>query len=281
MLRSFLSMLLVVICSSVALAKDIRYPNLHGIGKSTIGCAVLKLALSKVGEDYKLVIDDRPVTPSRAMFMVESEQLDVYDSGYIPELEQRFDPVYLPVDMGLLGWRVFIVHQETVNRLNQVHDIEGLRAFSLGQGLGWGDIRILEHAGLKVTTATKLENLFRMLQRRRFDLLPLGANEAYRFLELFGKSDDNLVIDQSIALIYPFGRFFYVKKNNSELKQAIEAGMQRALADGSLLALLKSHPFSRDAFERANTGSRLQIRIENPNLTAKFKSIDPKWWYTP
>ncbi|PWI33424.1 hypothetical protein DI392_11300 [Vibrio albus] len=281
MLKLICCALIAIIFNVEVMAKELRYPNIHGIGESTLGFSILKLALSEVENDYHLTVSPLKVTPNRAKFMLESGQLDVFDSGFIPELEESLEPIYLPLEMGLLGWRIFIVHKDMLEKLRLINTLDELKDFVVGQGIGWGDITILEHAGFKVLTATKMENLIKMVEHKRFDLLPLGANEAYRFLELFGEQSDQLTVDNTIALVYPYGRFFYVQKNNTELKQVIETGMMRALEDGSLLALLKSHPFSRDAFERANLGGRVQIRIDTPNLTQGFKAIDQKWWYAP
>lgn len=270
-----------LLLSFAVFGREINYPNLHGIGKSSIGFAVLELALEKSGEDYQLVFDNRKVEWGRATFMLESGQIDVVDGGYAPEREERFVQIYLPLEMGLLGWRVFIIHKETAKRLASVQTVEDLKSFTFGQGLGWSDIAILEHAGLTVITGTKLENLVNMVRAKRFDILPLGANEAYWFLDQFAQGSDDLVVDDKLTLVYPFGRFYLVRKEDHALRQAIESGMQRALADGSLMALLKRHPFSRDAFTRAQLGQRLEIHIDTPKLTPGFRAIDPKWWFTP
>ena len=281
MLRSFLYILTAFIFSFSVIAKEIKYPNLSGIGESRLGFSVLKLALDKADKDYQLTVDLRQANPNRALFMLETGQIDVIDGGFSPEVIDTFEPIYLPLDMGLSGWRVFVIHKDTAKRLSSVQTIEDLKSYTFGQGQGWYDIDILERADLTVITAPKLSNLFGMVKVKRFDLLSLGANEAYRYLELFGHKYDQLVVDDRITLIYPFGRFFYVRKNDKELKQAIEVGLEKALSDGSLLSLLKSHPYFRDIFEYANLDARVQIRIETPNLTDGFKSIDPKWWYSP
>ena len=279
--RPFIYILTALVLSFSVMAKEIKYPNLHGIGESTIGFAVLKLALDKAGKDYQLTIDLRDVNQNRARFMLETGQIDVLDIGFSPEDIDKLEPIYLPLEMGLLGWRVFIIHKDTARRLSSVRTLEDLKSYTFGQGQGWSDVKILENSGLSVITAPKLSNLIDMVQVKRFDLLPLGATEAYRFLDLFKDKGDRLIVDNAITLIYPFARFFYVRKTDRELKQAIEVGMEQALSDGSLLSLLKSHPFSRDVFERANLSERVQIRIETPNLTEGFKSIEPKWWFSP
>jgi len=281
MLRFFVYVFTAFTFSFSSIAQEIIYPNLSGIGDSSIGLSVLKLALDKSGSDYQISVDTRRVNPNRVIFMLETKQVDVIDGGYTPELLDKFDIIYLPLDMGLSGWRVFVIHQDTANALSSVQIVDDLKHFTFGQGQGWYDTVILENAGLTVITSSKFSNLFSMVKVKRFDLLSLGAHSAYQLIELFGKNDEPLLVDDRITLVYPFGRFFYVRKDSTELKKAIKVGMEKSLSDGSLLALLKSHLFFRDTFYRANLRERIQIHIETPNLTESFKSIDKKWWYSP
>lgn len=268
--------------SSTAYAREIRYPNLSGMGNTSIGYAVLDLALSKVDKNHQLMIHQRESNPSRILYMLENKQIDVIDGGYFPAVAEKFDLIYLPIDLGISGWRVCITHKDTVDKLKQVKSIEDLKGFTFGQGVEWYDTLILKHAGFTVLTTPKLGNLINMLKAKRFDLLPLGANEVYKLMEFLGhKNDSDVVVDDSITIIYPFGRFFYVRKEERELKHMIQTGMEKALSDGSLFTLLKSHPFFRDVIERAKLKERVQIHIETPNQTEGFKSIDPKWWYQP
>ncbi|MBU2895219.1 hypothetical protein [Vibrio hepatarius] len=273
--------LMLCLTSTFAFGQEIKYPNIDGIGKESIGLAVLELALSKSGTNYSVTVDKRSVNQNRARSMVESRELDVFDTGFQKDLEQRFLPIYLPLEMGLLGWRVPIVHRDTEAKLSNVENLNQLTQFSVGQGQGWGDIPILENAGFKVVTASKIEKLIKMVDGQRFDLFPLGATEVYQFLEKFGAGSKNLIVDSNVTIVYPYGRFFYVTKDHLKLADAITTGMENALADGSLVNLLKQHPFSKDAFDKAGLTNRTRIDIESPDTNESFSQIDSRWWYTP
>lgn len=276
-----ITLFILSVVFSTANAKDILYPNIDGIGAESIGYSVLELALEKSGSSFNVVLDKREVNQDRSRRMVEMGQLDVFDTGFQRELEDRFDPIYLPLDRGILGWRLFIIHKDSRAELSKVNNISDLQKFVAGQGNGWGDIVILENAGLKVKTAAKIPNLIRMVGGKRFDIFPLGANEVFTFLEKFREGNPNLTVDENVVLVYPYGRFFFVQKGNTELAAAITKGMEIALKDGSLQAMLEQHQFFKDAFSKANLKNRVRIDIETPNLTEGFKSIDPKWWFTP
>ncbi len=281
MLRHLITLLAVGLMSFGVTARDIKYGGISGLSEDSLGFAVLKLALEKANSDYQVIVDKNVVTPGRVLFMLENGQIDITDGGFSPGAAELFEPVYLPIDMGLSGWRIFLTHKDTYGSLSSVGTIDDLKTFTLGQGQGWYDTDILQHAGFHVVSAPKLSNLFGMVEVKRFDLLPLGASEAYELQRTFGEQYSDLVVDDRIVLVYPFGRFFYLRKSDTELKQIIETGMNKALDDGSLMAVIKSHPFSRDAFEKADLKNRVRLQIETPNLTEGFKSIDPKWWYAP
>lgn len=259
----------------------VTYPNIDGLGTQAIGYKVLELILGKGGKPYQLQVAVPPVNQNRARAELEEGNISVLDTGIQSDLESRFDPIYLPMDRGVLGWRLFIVHKDSVGDFSKIKGIEDLRKKTAGQGQGWGDIAILESAGLKVQTSASIENLTQMVGGKRFDFLPLGANEVYGFLEKYRKGDSNLVVEDHVVLVYPFGRFFYVKKGNKELRVAIESGMEAALADGSLQKLLVSHTMFKDAFFKANLKSRTVIRIDSPGMPEGFKTIDKKWWFDP
>ncbi len=273
--------LLAVLMTTSVFAREITYPNQSGTGDQSLGYSVLNLVLSKSGSDMTIALDLRSATPGRIILMLEQGEVDVVDGGYSPDVAKQHELIYLPFDMGLSGWRIFITSPQTAKQLESVQSLEDLKPFTFGQGQGWYDVKILENAGLKVITPPKLSNLFGMVNSQRFDLLPLGSNEAFALMDRFTKSDTQLVIDDHVTLVYPFGRFFYVRKTDTELKRAIITGMNRALDDGSLLSLLKKHPYSKDAFDRANLRDRIQIQIETPGMNEAFETIDPKWWYTP
>lgn len=281
--QAFTTMILALLLVTGVTAREITYPNQSGNSDQSLGYAVLSLALNKSGKEFTLSLDLRPVTAGRVIRMLEEGKVDVIDGGYSPVVANQHELIYLPIDMGLSGWRIFITSPQTSNSLRFVQHIDDLKQYTFGQGQGWYDVKVLENAGFKVATPSKLENLFGMVNSQRFDLLPFGANEVFAMLERHQKTikNLNLVIDTHVTLVYPFGRFFYVRKSDTELKQAIVAGMNRALEDGSFLELLKQHPYSKDAFDKAHLTERVQIRIETPGMNEEFESIDPKWWYTP
>ncbi len=262
-------------------ASLIKYPKIDGIGEASIGFQVLQLALKKAGSTDQLVISGDDVNQERAKTQLADGSIDVFDTGPSKELDSQFETIYRPMDRGILGWRLFIINKENAPKFANVKTINDLKAYKAGQGTGWGDIKTLEAAGISVMTATTIKDLVKMVEGKRFDFFPLGANEVYGLLEKFGAGSTTTEVEKSLTLVYPWARFFYVKKGNEKLKAEITKGLDIALADGSLQSLLNSHPMFKDAFTTANLSSRTVIKIESPNLPAGFSSIPKEWWFNP
>ena len=52
----------------------------------------------------------------------------------------------------------FHVHKKNTAKFAAVKNITNLQQYVAGQGLGWGDIAILENAGIKVVKASRIQS---------------------------------------------------------------------------------------------------------------------------
>ncbi len=193
------------------------------------------------------------------------------------KLLKELSPVRFPVDRGIVGYRVFFVSPNARNRLKQVATIEDLKDFTMGQGIGWLDSKVLEYNGFKVITGSSYEGLFNMVGMGRFDLFPRGANELYGEY-ISHKIIKGLTCDESISLYYPLPRFFFTTKTNSIAKTRIEEGLIAAYKDGSFLKLWEK--FYNPSLNFVNLKNRKIFKIENPFLNDLDNSYE-RYIYTP
>jgi len=257
----------------------IIYPNVNQFGKESFGYAVLKLALESSGKDFDLNVSRTIVNNARIRKMINQKMISIADFGTSAEFEQELLPIYFPIDLGLNGWRIFLIHKDKQSEFAKIKTIEGLKKMTAGQGNYWSDVKILENAGLKVYQAPSLTSLFRMTEKNRFDYFPLGANEVHSLLEQFRENCPNVIVEHKLLLIYPFGRLFFVHKNNRELHDAVYSGLVKAFDNGSLWKLFKSHKSNKAIFTKANLKDRKQIFIKNPHMTTAFKKIPKKYFF--
>ncbi len=258
----------------------INYPNINGLGKTTFSYAALVLALENSGVAFEIVLRDYNVSDSSFRQMLHQGKIDVADFGTSKEFENDFLPIYIPIDYGLNGWRLFIIHNDNIEKFSNVDTLQDLQNYVAGQGLEWSDVKILRRANIEVTEAPKLDQLFGMIEKKRFDFLPLGAHSIFWHLKSHIDEYPNLVIEDNIVLIYPFSRFFFVHKDNKELHDVIKKGLIQSLDNGSFLNLFKNHANTKDLFLRAKINNRKQIHIDNHLMSDEFKKIPEKYFFS-
>ncbi len=254
------------ICSSNVQAEpiDVVYPKaIKNDRRTEYLLGVLKLALDKSDHSYRLREYSPKMTQSRKIWSLIAGNISViwYASNY--EMEKKIDPIKIPIYGGLMGYRIFIIHKDTQAMLSSVTDLESLRSFTMGQGIGWDDAIILKEAGFTVNIAP-YNNLFIMVSRKRFDLMPRAPMEAYVEVEHRQADFPSLRVEKNIGIHYPKAVFMYVRKGNSQLKKIISLGLEKAYEDGSFNQFFRNHPFVKSALQKANIKKRHWFELNNP-----------------
>jgi hypothetical protein len=267
--------------AQAAPALRVRYPDLDGLGTHAFGYQVLKLALEKCGRPFELELHHSAVNRGRARRMLESGEIDTVDFGTSPAYERSFAALPFPIDKGLNGWRLLLIQPESQAAFGAVEDLAQLHRLSVGQGADWADTAILEAAGLRVVKAANLPMLFRMLEARRFDGLPLGADEIWAYQEEWRALAPQARVESHLALHYPFARLFFVRRDDEALRQALHEGLTRAFDDGAFDRLFATDPRRAGALARARLSERRIISIQNPDLTEAMRQIPPRYFFQP
>jgi len=256
----------------------VTYPRLLERPEHAFGYQVLELALQRSGQAHELRLGEALISARAAWPQLETGQLDVIDNGSAGRLAERVDPVPIPIDFGLGGCRMLLGRDEVLQRLKGVRHIEQLRSFVFGQGIDWTDTRILRNAGLRVEEGD-YARLLRMLQGGRFDLLPLGADEAQSFLEGDRASAPDVQIESTLGLFYPYPRIFFVTRGNTALLSALTRGLRIAHADGSLATLLARTPGIGPILRGQRALPKHLIAIANPWLPAVLRNLQPEHFH--
>ena len=66
------------------------------------------------------------------------------------EAERALNVVRIPINRGLIGYRVFIIQKDRQADFDRVRSLADLKALTGGQGLGWIDTEIMKAANLKI-----------------------------------------------------------------------------------------------------------------------------------
>ncbi|WP_319760479.1 hypothetical protein [Maridesulfovibrio sp.] len=232
---------------------------------------VLDLALKNQIIPYSLEIQVVNASEPRRVRIVNSSPKNyIIALGNRKEQEEKLLPIYVPIQLGLgLGQRIMLTRAEVKEKLKKVKNIEDLTQFVFAQGLGWSDVKILRDAGFKVQTPAKPANIPKMIMYKRVDLYPRGLFEIDLEYERYAAEHPGLVIDDNIVLTYPQASFFYVRKNNHKLHDAIKDGMEKAYKSGQLQNLIMTDPVFSKALKEINLGERVRINIPAQNISKK------------
>ncbi|MFZ6798868.1 amino acid ABC transporter substrate-binding protein [Undibacterium sp. Di24W] len=210
--------------------------------------------------------------------LANDSDLNVVWSSTTEEKERNYLPIRIPLRKGLMGYRLLLVHKDKQDSLKEVRSLEDLKKFSVGQGVGWEDVKLYEANGIAVIEA-KYSNLFRMLSYKRFDFFPRGINEIFRELEKESVQNPNLVVDENLLIYYPWPYYFFVSKSNPQLHKRIEMGLRKMIKDGSFDAIFWKH--NGRAIEAANFKKRHIIYIKNHLLPRATPLNDATLWFRP
>ncbi|CAE6773766.1 ABC transporter substrate-binding protein [Paraburkholderia domus] len=196
-----------------------------------------------------------------------------------PELDAAAIPVPIPIDRGLLGYRVALINQDEQAKLDTIHDLQGLRTLSVGQGQDWGDVPVYRLASVPLVTASRYDLLFPMLADHRFDIFPRGVVEITRELKAFQPRYPTMRIDSHLLIRYPYAQFFYVSKTEPLLAKRIRDGLEAMLKDGSFEALFREH-FGQGIAD-LHLERRVLIDLKNPLLPAWVPLDRKELWLDP
>lgn len=241
----------------------VTYPSSGAVGdkRGDYYVSLLKLALDKADGNFEVQSSTNPSVATRAFVsMATGRGIDVIWAPTTIQLEHDYLPVRIPLDKGILGWRIFLIGESDRGLFEGIRSVKQLKALPAGQVREWVDTDILRGNGFPVVAATRYENLFTMLAAQRFRYLPRGVGEIYDEARNHGHL--GLTVEPHLALHYPMCTYFFVAKQNTELAQRIELGLRRANKDGSFEQLFQQ--FYGQALQAAKLDGRLVFTLERP-----------------
>jgi ABC-type amino acid transport substrate-binding protein len=239
---------------------------------------LLELLLDKTKAEYgpyELVVS-HPMTQFRALqSLMTGEHLDIMASAGTIQREKDLLAIRHSIHKSLLGIRLLLIKKERQAEFAKITSVDGLKRLLAGQASDVPDVEVLRANGFKVVAGSGYDGLFRMLQRKRFDYFPRSVGEIYPELEVHG--DKGLVVEETIALVYPYPAYIYVNKKNTALAERLEKGWDIILKDGSFEKIfMEKHG---ESLQRANLSKRRIFYIDNPlnsDKTLDFSMLKEK-----
>jgi len=230
--------------------------------------ALVRLALDKTPE-YGPFIIKRSEELSQGRVLRElaannTQWVDIVNVATSAERELSLTAIPVPVDGGLLGFRVCLIMPKNLEKFDGISNLQDLKArdIRIGQGAHWPDTPILESSGITVVTHARYEILFGMLRNNRFDCFARGVGEV--LIDMDNNNVTDMIIEPDLLIAYPMPSYLFTAPDDFETAQRLELGLERAISDGSFGAYLKT--WFGTAVSSLNLGKRKVIRLQNPYL---------------
>lgn len=253
-----------------------QYDTSHAYFKGLI-----ELAFKELNQPVAIVTTPLMAQNRALEQMGSGNSIDIYWTGTSKQREALYGFVPIPLVKGLLGYRVFVVHQDKIAVLKKVRDLEDLRKLSLCQGAHWPDTKIMKAVKLQVTTNTVYENMFKQVYSNRCDAFPRGINEALGEVIARQPIMPKLRLYDKLILRYPFSMYFFTQKSNKDLVEKLTKGLEQAIDDGSFDKYLQEHPTTSHLFPVSKWINSKRIDIPNPFLSEAANPNDKRYWIVP
>ena len=292
MRRLVLARAAVLACCVLALPAAARaqmeyvYGTIHPLdGKDDYVHALLDEALTRTSAKYGPFVL-RPVQEmprNRQIRALESETgtINLAILGTAHGICEVLRPILIPVDKGLVGYRLLFIRALRQERFDAVRAPGDLKAISFGQNFTWDDVDILRANGITVQTGEDFEGLFQMLRSGRFDALPRGVGEIGREYAEHAPAYPDLRIERDLLIHYPLPVYFWFSRSprGEALAARLEEGLRSMVADGGYDAIFWK--YNRAAVQELDLAHRRMLQLDNPLLPADTPLSDARLWLTP
>ena len=219
----------------------------------------------------------------RRIYVLENNEAGINVSLFPAQrgLDDKLEPVRIPIDRGMLGYRVLLIRESDQPIFSAVKSLDDLKAIRFGLLDWWEDVAIMQNAGMNVVPGTSYEGLFKMLDAGRFDALNRSSSEVVQEFELRRKDLPGVAIEKHLLLHYPMPAYFWFPntEDGRHRAQRVREGLTAMLRDGTLRALFDQE--FGPVIKRLDLDHRLLIELPNPLLGDNDPLTDPSLWYKP
>ncbi|GGX48771.1 hypothetical protein [Saccharospirillum salsuginis] len=234
--------------------QDVRQAN---------GFAMVALALEHSGADFKLALSDAPM--SRRRLELELKRGDLINVVMLPDAP-TYDEAYLKVDFsvdkGLLGQRVHLVSEQSLDAFSGVTTMDELKTMTGCTGSAWRITKQWEAHGFKLLKIENYEELFIHLARGSCDYVSRGVMEILPEWDAYHDRYPNLRIEPNLLVQTPLRNVIYVSPNAPDLRDALSRGLTEAEDSGAFDALFEQ--LYGDRLRALNLGQRRVLTLGDP-----------------
>ena len=228
----------------------------------------IELALAKAESKFgRYTIETLPASNIEQAFDLLNTPtgLDLIVSGVEKSRELQAYPIYVPLDRGLLGFRLCLINKRSVDVFSAIGTAEEFneRNLPIFVKQQWPDRGIYENNGFLVQGFSELTSLTNALSGDSNACFSRSLIE----IDFDAAKYQDLKIEESIAFIYPLADIIYVNKANTRLQAALEYGLNKAIEDQSYYQLFNKHYES--VLQQHSFYFRKMFLMKNDEISAK------------
>ncbi len=207
--------------------------------------------------------------------------LTIFARSTSTEKERIMLPIRIPINKGLISYRVFLIREQDKQLFSAVETLDDLQKLSVGSYSTWSDTEILRHGGFNVVVGESYEGLFRMLVAGRFDFFSRSVDEAYREYDERRRDLPTMAVEESLLLHFPTTRYFFVQRSpaGKQLAERVYSGLMSMIDDGSFDEFFYSS--KGHLIAQAKLNKRKLIEIPNPYLSPETPLDRKELWFDP
>jgi hypothetical protein len=278
-------LLLLLCCSSLTFAEVVTFPG--GVSAEdrrwdyVTDLLQLVLDKTKTGAEEAQVVRLPVMSEARRIVELNENRLDVAFGFASIKLEASgVAMIPIPLQKGLLGWRLLMVTPASAPRFANVRDLHSLQPLRAGFSKTFADYPIMEVNGLNMSPGSDYKGLFHMLRLDRSDYISRGIGEIDAEVSAMdGGNPGSLLIQPDLVIHYPGDTVFIVTPSKPALRLRIEKGLRLAMEDGSMDNLLNKYFAS--ILKKSELQKRTIIELQNPFLPSSMNVKDKSLWWRP
>lgn len=230
--------------------------------------AFLRLALENALPSNKIQFDTVTIENNDEAFVALekndlSQRVDIIVSAISKERENRYLPIFVPLDRGLLGFRICMVLPSSTDKFKSVNSVVDFQEQTIKLTLveAWPDVSVMKSNGIPLQLTANYAESVQAIKSQNADCFSRSVMEIDTELAQLPA----LAMESRIALIYPLADIIYVNPNLPELHATLELGISTALEDGSFYRLADEH---YDALlQKHRFYSRKLLIMQNPDVS--------------
>ena len=226
------------------------------------GCATLEIDNS----NYSLAADEGNIFQTGADILVTV-------AGNLKFKDKQKIVINRPLAKGVLGYRLILVRDESLQSFKSLNQETELQALSIGIPQTWADAGLFRQNNYKVVEKGTFNDLFTLLKDSAFDYTALGVNEIEEVFKQRAQPLGGISIEPSLMLYYPFPLVFYVNHLNPDLAERIDRGLKALMQSGEHDQIFSKH--YADVVQRFELKQRRYFHLDNPMLPQEMASFVP------